>query len=84
MSFTTIVVVLTVLFGQIAAEFTAHFNNFLTTRYGEEMQKTLERRDLGSGMYGSFGGKVQDTDKITHRVCFSANFRLPKVYFEKF
>ncbi|CAG9534040.1 unnamed protein product [Cercopithifilaria johnstoni] len=49
------------------AEFTDHFNNFLSGRYGIRTQKLLERLDMGIGHWGSFGGKLNENDPIYNK-----------------
>ncbi|KAM3727418.1 Lysosomal thioesterase PPT2-B [Dirofilaria immitis] len=49
------------------AEFTNHFNDFLKKNYGIETQKQLERLDVGLGLWGSFGGKLNENDPIIKR-----------------
>ncbi|VDN02255.1 unnamed protein product [Thelazia callipaeda] len=56
------------LINQTQTVFTNDFNKFLIENYGEEMQKKLERIDVGPGMIGSFGGKVKSEDKLSKRI----------------
>ncbi|KAL3990531.1 Lipase (class 2) family protein [Acanthocheilonema viteae] len=49
------------------AEFTNHFNYFLSKNYGIKTQKLLERLDMGLHYWGSFGGKLNENDPINNR-----------------
>ncbi|EFO20186.2 lipase [Loa loa] len=48
-------------------EFTDHFNDFLKRKYGIKIQILLERLDMGLGLWGSFGGKLDENDPISKR-----------------
>uniref|UniRef100_A0A914XY59 Uncharacterized protein n=1 Tax=Panagrolaimus superbus TaxID=310955 RepID=A0A914XY59_9BILA len=48
----------------VKSDFSLHFRNFLILRYGADVQRRLERSDIGFGILGSFGGKIFETDII--------------------
>jgi len=45
--------------------FTVDFKAFLTDSYGEKIANRLERKDLGFGKLGSFGGKKDKSEQVT-------------------
>uniref|UniRef100_A0A7E4ZR93 Lipase domain-containing protein n=1 Tax=Panagrellus redivivus TaxID=6233 RepID=A0A7E4ZR93_PANRE len=40
----------------VMSDFTPHFRKFLSKSYGQEVEKSMMRSDMGGGMIGSFGG----------------------------
>uniref|UniRef100_A0A0N5BXG7 Lipase_3 domain-containing protein n=1 Tax=Strongyloides papillosus TaxID=174720 RepID=A0A0N5BXG7_STREA len=48
-------------------EFTWHFRDFVLTKYDKEMLDSIERRDMGLGLIGSFGGKDDDSERIINK-----------------
>ncbi|PIC20847.1 hypothetical protein B9Z55_025898 [Caenorhabditis nigoni] len=48
----------------VSSEFNKHFADFVEENYGKAFLDTLQRTDLGDG--GSFGGKTNANDEITH------------------
>lgn len=57
----------------VRCEFTSHFQDFLNFQYGREMERTLERLDMGLLQMGSFGGKLDSLENVTNRVGFLMN-----------
>lgn len=62
-----ICVVFIFVIAETAADFTPDFNDFLTKAYGEEVRQELERKDLGPGPWGSFGGKMSPSEPVKRR-----------------